>query len=245
VDECYGDKDSPGSLATPDASSRAGTFTVINTLPKAVATSSDHTAAWLAFVGALLVAIIAAATAQWRLRHQLTHDRELKDLEELRALLDDCARMAGETSQLMMFMLRRSISLPRKEAPPDEASKGRPALLRELGVKIVVSPRDYSAEDPDFQALEDAFYEAAKPVFGLYQRIILRLGREDELSAAYLELQLQWVALGLSALLAETEPDSPQREAGIRLALSELQAAHFGFLEAARRKIGSRLPVSK
>jgi hypothetical protein len=178
---------------------------------------ADHTAAWLAFVGALAVAGIAAVTAQWRQRQQLRHDRGLKDLEELRVLFDDCARMAGETTQLMIYMLRRAIHLPTRESRVETASEGQPLLLRELGAGVEVNQEDYWTDDPTFQSLEEAFYRSARPVFGLYQRIVLRLGENDEVSRLYLELELQWVALGLSALLAETSPTSVDRISGICL----------------------------
>jgi hypothetical protein len=50
---------------------------------------ADHTAEWLAFSGALAVAVIAAATAQWRLRVQLAHDRDLAERENLRQVFDE------------------------------------------------------------------------------------------------------------------------------------------------------------
>lgn len=201
--------------------------------------------AWLAFIGALLVALIAAGTAQWRQRKQLAHDRELRDLEELRDLLDECARMAGDASQLLLFMLSRSRSLPRVDSPIDAAARGRPLLLRELGVNLEIARDAYASTDADFRALEDAFYKTASPVFGLYQRIVLRLGRESNISTAFLELQLQWVALGISALLAETDANSEDRDIGIAQIQAELHSAHFGFLEAARHQVGSRVPKTK
>jgi hypothetical protein len=114
-------------------------------------------------------------------------------------------------------------------------------LLRELGVSITVVDDDYSSRDPTYQALEDSFYKAAAPVFGLYQRIVMRLGEEHEISSAYLDLQFQWAALGVRALLAETDPDSDERDAGVELILGEAQAAQFAFLRAARLKIGSQI----
>jgi hypothetical protein len=48
----------------------------------------DHTAAWLAFFGVLAVAIIAAATAQWRQWAEHKHDRSMRDLDDLRIVLD-------------------------------------------------------------------------------------------------------------------------------------------------------------
>jgi hypothetical protein len=64
----------------------------------------DDTAAWLAFVGALIVASLAAGTAQVRLRRQLRHDRELRDLEELRSLLDDCAQVIARAAAALIHI---------------------------------------------------------------------------------------------------------------------------------------------
>jgi LPXTG-motif cell wall-anchored protein len=68
----------------------------------AAATGTDQTGPILAFVGALLVAVIAALTAgrrqrraldaeSARLAQQLKHDRELSDVAHLRELLDNAA----------------------------------------------------------------------------------------------------------------------------------------------------------
>ncbi len=50
--------------------------------------AADNTAAELAFVGAIVVAMIAAVTAQRRLQAQLDHDRRLADLADLRAVVE-------------------------------------------------------------------------------------------------------------------------------------------------------------
>lgn len=209
------------------------------------ASTGDQTPAVLTFVGALVLATVAAGTAQWRQRVQLRYDREIRDLEELRSLLDECARMAGTTNQLLIFLLNRSRTIPRTPSPIEAGSQGRPLLLRELGVAVTISDRDYSSHDPDFRALEDAFYKAAAPVFGLYQRIVMRLGEGHDISRSYLELQLQWVGLGISALLAETDAESADRDAGIEMIKAEVRHAHFAFLHSARLKIGSKVPDQK
>jgi hypothetical protein len=207
--------------------------------------ASNQTPAVLTFIGALILAVVAAGTAQWRQRVQLRYDREIRDLEELRALLDECARMAGTTNQLLIFMLNRSRSISRAPSPIEAASQGRPLLLRELGVEVTLSDDDYSSKDPEYRALEDAFYKAAAPVFGLYQRIVMRLGEDHDISRSYLELQLQWVGLGISALFVETDADSAERDAGIDLIKAEIRAAHFAFLQSARMKIGSKIRDQK
>ena len=150
--------------------------------------------------------------------------------------------MVGEASQLLLFMLNRCRSLPRTPSPEEAASLGRPVFLRELGVEVEVSDSDWTSDDPAFRALEEAFYKAARPIFALYQRLVLRVGREHELSQAFLELQVQLVGLAVSALLAETDPDSDDRDAGIELVRSELRDAHFTFLERALERVGSKVP---
>lgn len=90
-----------------------GAVVLIGGVSVAGATQSSETGPILAFAGAVLVALIAAFAAQRRLRQQLTaeharhaaqleaerqrqaaqlaHDRELADLADLRALLDEAA----------------------------------------------------------------------------------------------------------------------------------------------------------
>lgn len=49
---------------------------------------ADHTDAVLAVFAAIVVALIAAGTAQWRLHAQLANDRKLADLTDLREVLE-------------------------------------------------------------------------------------------------------------------------------------------------------------
>ena len=75
----------------------------VSTLPIRLAQQpSDHLAVWLAFSGAIIVALIAAATAQWRLTAQLraedqrqqdrlSFERGETDRSELRRILDTLA----------------------------------------------------------------------------------------------------------------------------------------------------------
>jgi hypothetical protein len=54
-------------------------------LAAATEDSKDNTAVWVTLAGAIVVAGIAAVTAQIRQRAQLRHDRELEDVAEARA----------------------------------------------------------------------------------------------------------------------------------------------------------------
>jgi hypothetical protein len=80
---------------------------VTEVLLAAPAPSTDHLPAWLALTGAVIVATIAAVTAQLRqhqalkeerrrLERQLMHDRQLRDLAELRSVLANLMSQANE-----------------------------------------------------------------------------------------------------------------------------------------------------
>jgi hypothetical protein len=58
-------------------------------IAQVVAEKGTDTAAWLAFTGAIVVASIAAITAQLRQRAQLRHDRKLHDLTDARVALEE------------------------------------------------------------------------------------------------------------------------------------------------------------
>lgn len=60
---------------------------------QATQTGMSLTAVWIAAGVALLGALVAAGTAQWRQRLELRHDRELADLTELRQVLDEAAAL--------------------------------------------------------------------------------------------------------------------------------------------------------
>jgi hypothetical protein len=102
-------------MRPPDGETVAltGTTCVVGAATVAVASSSDQTGPILAFAGALTVALITAVTAQRRLRSQLAaeegrlasqlrHDRTLRDLDELRSLLDEAA--VGAASAMSAFL---------------------------------------------------------------------------------------------------------------------------------------------
>lgn len=87
---------------------------------------TDHTPAWLAFIAAVVVALLAAITAELRQRKSLAaeakrheesvngentrhaaslnHDREMRAVDELRAVYDDaCVAWAEMTNQLSLL----------------------------------------------------------------------------------------------------------------------------------------------
>jgi hypothetical protein len=184
---------------------------------QALANPPDHTAAWLAFVGALLVAIIAAGTAQWRqavalkaererLDDQLRHDRELKDLEELRVVLDAAGAKMG---QLFESFKRVWMALEGKVQPGDD--------------------------DPAVTFNVDRLQTVTA-----VERTALRLGREH---GVQLKLQeaLDSIGLAWSALRAATASGT---DAGAAMDphLDAFQAAWDAFRDGAQELVASHLP---
>ena len=89
-----------------------GGVVVVAVVAVAGATSTDATGPILAFVGAVLVALVAAYTAgrrqaralaaeRERLRLQLEHERELADLADVRALFDTAATILADASRAL------------------------------------------------------------------------------------------------------------------------------------------------
>jgi hypothetical protein len=178
----------------------------------------------ISVLGAIIVATIAAVTAQVRLNKQLAHDRELRDLDELRALLDECAQAAGRTirAYVKYGWFVRPDDLPTdSEADPLTGQVPRPQSAAEL---------------------VETFTVENEPIFSLYQRVVLRLGAEHPISRAFLTVQ------GVASMaLMVMEEDADPKEAtdddweeweGV---LWSLREAHFRFLEASRRLVGSRI----
>jgi len=82
----------------------------------------DHTDAWIAGVVAVLVALLAAGTAQWRLHVQLNHGRQMADLSDLRGLLEELLSLYNEREALVDSDFQ-FIGEPDAEA--DERLRGR------------------------------------------------------------------------------------------------------------------------
>jgi hypothetical protein len=90
------------TVSTGESVAVAGGTVVVVTVTVLGASATDDTGPILAFVGAVLVALIAAYTAgrrqaralaaeSGRLAQQLEHDREMADLADTRARFDDAA----------------------------------------------------------------------------------------------------------------------------------------------------------
>jgi hypothetical protein len=131
--------------------------------PIEITQHTDHLTAWLAFIGAIIVASIAAVTAQWRLRahlgseerrhrEQLEFDRAETDRAELRRILDDLAK------QLLIV--------------ENAATAGRAKLA-------IAADADLASDDPGhYPTWDDQIDRFADELVGQIQRLSLRLGPE-------------------------------------------------------------------
>jgi hypothetical protein len=183
-----------------------------------VSQGGDNTAAWLAFLGAMIVAAIAAGTAQWRLRAQLKHDRRMRDLDELRRFLDECARAASAASEAFLRVASHSPLVPR----PRWWAPWRTAEERSLSER------------------EETFWKLNERVSPLYQQLVLRVGEEHNIAKAFLAVQaaLTVEAISLSEGVETTDPASDERVEAMNEAISNLREAYYGFLETARQTVG-------
>jgi hypothetical protein len=229
---------------TPNRPSREEAVRRVGFHPRLVEEAVDHTAEWLTFVGALIVAFVAAATAQWRQRGQLRHDRELRDLEELRALLDECAQAGGAASQAFLQWTNALAYMD-----PGRRRRWRSPLLRRWRrSQLIALSEDVTVEITDANEVTDLaerereFTAAAEPIFALYQRVVLRLGLEHPATEAFLAVQgVYAVYLASTDDIEDKELGSRERWDAVREAQGHVRAAHFGFLEACQRLVASRI----
>jgi hypothetical protein len=89
---------------------------------------------------------------------------------------------------------------------------------------------------------EVAFDEARAPIFGLYQRLVLRLGKEDEISRSFSAVSdaLKLPGEDEHFLLRRRRSIDERADETVWI-IDALQQAHFRFLEAGRRRVGSRI----
>jgi hypothetical protein len=182
----------------------------------------NHTAAWLAFVGAIIVATIAAGTAQWRLRTQLNHDRHLRDLDELRTFLDECSRAVSTATEALARVLSQAPFVPRSRWWRPWSNAEEKVMVERL----------------------TTFWEANELISPLYQQLVLRVGVEHDLAKAFLAVHaaLTTKPIELSAAVGATERGSDDRAEALDEVMSSVREAHYGFLESARRSVGVDLP---
>jgi hypothetical protein len=107
-----------------------------------LAPSTDHTTAWIAVGGAILVALIAAGTAQWRLHAQLAHDRGMADIADMRKLLEEALLLTDKTHRTLALMESqrrlRAVWRPMETeiSEIDQANRESATLLNALNIRL-------------------------------------------------------------------------------------------------------------
>lgn len=187
------------------------------------ATSTDETAPILAFVAAILVALVAAYTAghrqdralaaeRERLRLQLGHEREIADLADVRALFDNAATILAETSRALSGL--------------ESALFTHGAWLGERAIETWTKARD-----------------AAEQVRGMRERLGVRLAGDHGALLAYIAAdEAAWQAVNAVVAMAPAPHGDPTE------AMKKLETAHRAliatkddFMRAAVETVGARL----
>jgi hypothetical protein len=178
--------------------------------------AADHFPALVAGGAAVVVAFITAVTTHVRQSQQLRHERELKDLDVARALLDD---MQHALNGIAVAQGVYQGFVEELEAPPNDQ-----ALAEEREKATVV-----------WQSLQEAY--------ALRARLLLRAGPQDPTYLAFTACLEQ--ARAAMLLLEDTKSRSPdQLEADVRDAREQFFQHAHEFQDAARRLAGWRTPQS-
>ena len=186
----------------------------------------DHAISVALIAGLALLggAIITAITAHLRQRQQLNHDaqrqaaellhdRRTRDLEELRAVLDDAAQaIAAVNSALSRFL---TASHSRRPGDPEDHAEA--------------------------ERLHAELYDALQAAVSRQDRIALRIGRDQDVYRKYAK-SLSWLSQAtMVAEDPMSMADRPKSAAEVLrladVATEELRA----FTEAARAFVGSKL----
>jgi hypothetical protein len=135
----------------------AAATTVVATGAIAGATATDDTGPILAFVGALVVALITAYTTERRQREQLAHDRRLQDLADFRDLLKRTSVLMHSHSAPLVQLLAATKNergevageaLAEAQRAVSTLVESQPVLADHLGELLLY----FEAEDPIFVA---------------------------------------------------------------------------------------------
>jgi hypothetical protein len=186
--------------------------------------SVDHLPAWLAFIGALAVALIAAGTSQWRQRadlraqdrrldRRLRHDRELQDLAEVRALLDSI--VAHVTAVV------------------DALAEVR------LLVHVMVETPNVHQQQAGTETVRRG-WDSHEPLRGDWDRLALRLGDDHPACQALAALRAR-THQALSVPSRGSGPFTDEQRSAMASAMQEINAAAERFLAEAHSAAGARL----
>lgn len=209
----------------------------------------DHTAAWLAFFGVLAVAIIAAATAQWRQWAEHKHDRAMRDLDDLRIVLDhgyDAADGALRSLDGARQAIRRHIDstvtpmLPSVTA--ENLAAGSPEQHERYGEQLEhLTEGMEDVIDPLVERAGEHITEVAL----FRRRLAIRRGPDDpvtkDLEAVVDALQAMSDAIVAQPQMLEGTDRASELEADATKARSRGHIALAAYAMHARKLVGARL----
>jgi hypothetical protein len=175
----------------------------------------DNTAVWLTLVGALLVALIAAGTAQWRLRVQLNHERQLHDLGELRAVLDEAAAMTWHAMNSLADAWQAADEWATPPAGDDPASSA--ATVK--------------------RCRHEAF-EAIWPMEGMLGRLALRIG-DHAVTRAFSDYHQ--AARSAARAVPLTRPSEPRNDIWRDEYATPLRDSRQAFVDGGKQLVGSQI----
>jgi hypothetical protein len=196
---------------------------------------ADHLATWLTFIGAvggaIIVAIIAAVTAEKRLkaqlaseerrhRNQMEFDRGETDRAELRRIVDGLAK------QLLIVQ--------------DVAGSARAVISTSTMLRSIDNPDLLASEKARWKATRDRLRDATDALSGYIQQLNLRLGPEAETlvelaSATGDATDVIWINL------AREPPTVDGAKDEIGKAYDKITKANREFVQAAHAYMQARL----
>lgn len=131
------------------------------------ATQTSATGPILAFVGALIVALLTAREARRRQGEQLAHDRRMRDAEHVRLFLDEAAERFESYLDAVGDLAVALETVPPARVEDLEISKGFADLggrvVTEMNRATVMARRMDIRFDPD-EALRQAYFQAVRAV---------------------------------------------------------------------------------
>lgn len=211
---------------------------------------ADHTVliAFLAVGGAILAAIIAAVSADTRQRRQLSHDRQLQDLAELRSVMDEATVAFVEAIHALHEAFSGVINLPdadERRADEEESEEKADEFDKAVNTRAQAILKGWSHQVYNDDMTKCAETRDRMIVIG--QRMAIRLGDDRAINATY-QTAIRLVI------------DTPRhigvqrhrRKAGAQLTSKDfaerndqLRAARTDFLAQAVEFVGSRLPEQR
>jgi hypothetical protein len=143
-------------------------------LAAAAEDSKDNTAVWLTLAGAIIVAAIAAITAQIRQRAQLAHDRDmqraqlahdrdLQDVAEVRTVVDEAVASIWRMTTSLAGLSTMAGSMVQADPDSEERDERRETFL----------------------GFRRTFLMEQHGLLAHHVRVAIRLGRESDLAVAF------------------------------------------------------------